>query len=96
MSESVSAFLASILGAVDRFVRRVTAGRHTATKWVGRLMVEVETIGACSGRRRTPFSVGIRQGETIVVVGSNFGRPPHPAWAHNLRAHPECCVRVGG
>jgi len=31
-----------------------------------------------------------------VVIASNFGRPRHPAWYHNLRAHPQAWVAVGG
>jgi deazaflavin-dependent oxidoreductase (nitroreductase family) len=29
-------------------------------------------------------------------VASNYGRPRHPAWYHNLRAHPHARVTVDG
>jgi deazaflavin-dependent oxidoreductase (nitroreductase family) len=28
------------------------------------------------------------------VIASNYGRPRHPAWYHNLRAHPRAPVTV--
>ncbi|HEY1295518.1 MAG TPA: nitroreductase/quinone reductase family protein [Chloroflexota bacterium] len=31
-----------------------------------------------------------------VVVASNGGRPTHPAWLDNLRAHPDVTVEVDG
>ena len=30
------------------------------------------------------------------MIGSNYGRPKHPAWRHNLRANPEGEVDVEG
>src|SRR5690606_35336743 len=39
-------------------------------------------------RNRTPRS--------FLVVGSNIGREKHPAWTHNLLAHPEASVNYKG
>lgn len=35
-------------------------------------------------------------GRTWVLIGSNFGRPGHPAWTHNLLAHPAASVSWKG
>ena len=35
-------------------------------------------------------------GETFVVIGSNFGGERHPAWSLNLLANPEAIVTVHG
>ena len=31
-----------------------------------------------------------------VISASNPGRRPNPAWYHNLKAHPETTIEVGG
>ena len=34
-------------------------------------------------------------GDEFVVVAAKGGYPEHPAWVHNLRAHPQTEVQVG-
>jgi len=34
--------------------------------------------------------------DRILIVGSNFGRPDHPAWTLNLLANPDAAVTVKG
>lgn len=59
-------------------------------------LLVLTTIGAKSGQpRATPMSY-TRDGERIVVVAAAGGSPRHPAWYHNLLAHPEVTVEVGG
>jgi deazaflavin-dependent oxidoreductase (nitroreductase family) len=38
----------------------------------------------------------MRDGERLVVIGSNAGNPRPPAWSLNLEANPEATVQVGG
>jgi deazaflavin-dependent oxidoreductase (nitroreductase family) len=52
--------------------------------------------GAKTGQRRTSPVLGVPDGDNLVVVASNYGQRHHPAWYHNLRAHPEATVTVGG
>ena len=33
--------------------------------------------------------------ETLAVVASKGGQPTHPAWYHNLLAHPDTTVQIG-
>ncbi|NUR86081.1 MAG: nitroreductase family deazaflavin-dependent oxidoreductase [Nonomuraea sp.] len=55
------------------------------------------TTGARSGlARRTPLACLLEAGGTFLVVGSNFGRPAHPAWSGNLLADPAATVRYRG
>ena len=35
-------------------------------------------------------------GDDLLVVASKGGHPQDPAWMHNLRAHPDTEVQVGG
>jgi deazaflavin-dependent oxidoreductase (nitroreductase family) len=53
------------------------------------------TTGRKSGRPRTAPLLYMADGENFVVVGSNGGNANHPAWVHNLRAHPEADVQAG-
>ena len=51
--------------------------------------------GAKSGRTITKPLVYTTDGERLVVIASFAGAPKHPAWYHNLLAHPEATVEVG-
>jgi deazaflavin-dependent oxidoreductase (nitroreductase family) len=58
-------------------------------------VVIVINRGARSGQlHKTPL-MRVEQGGSYVVVGSKGGAPKHPAWVHNLRAHPEVEVWDG-
>ncbi len=88
---------ARILHHVDRPVYRLTRGRHTLSSLVSGLpVVMLTTTGARSGRRRTVPVLGLPTADGIAVIASNFGQEHHPAWYHNLRAHPEGEVAVDG
>src|SRR5262249_18317416 len=53
-------------------------------------------IGAKSGVERvTPLACSPQGDGRFVIVASNGGSPAHPAWYHNLRAHPRITVEVG-
>jgi deazaflavin-dependent oxidoreductase (nitroreductase family) len=52
-------------------------------------------VGAKSGKKRTTPLVFLEDGDKMVLVASKGGSPRHPAWFHNLRAHPETTVQVG-
>jgi deazaflavin-dependent oxidoreductase (nitroreductase family) len=53
------------------------------------------TTGRRSGESRTAPVLYHRDGERIVVIGSNAGNQRAPAWALNLEANPDCEVEVG-
>jgi deazaflavin-dependent oxidoreductase (nitroreductase family) len=54
----------------------------------------LETTGAKSGTCRQNAIIYFHDGERVTIVASNAGSPRHPAWYHNLRAHPD--VIFGG
>jgi deazaflavin-dependent oxidoreductase (nitroreductase family) len=90
-------FFAAVLHHVDRPVMRASHGRASATAALtGLPIVELTTTGAKTGLARTLPIVGVPDGDRLVLVASNYGNPRHPAWYHNLRAHPECTVRFRG
>jgi deazaflavin-dependent oxidoreductase (nitroreductase family) len=55
----------------------------------------LDHVGAKSATRRTSPLVYARDGENLVLVASKGGYPKHPAWFHNLVAHPDTTVQVG-
>jgi len=58
-------------------------------------MLLLDHVGARSGARRTMPLVYTRDGEDFVLVASKGGYPRHPAWFHNLKAHPDTTIQVG-
>ena len=90
-------FFARVLHRIDRPLIRMFGGLTSLTTLLtGLPIVELTTTGARSGLPRTMPIVGVPDGERLVLVASNYGNPHHPAWYHNLRAHPECTVRFRG
>jgi deazaflavin-dependent oxidoreductase (nitroreductase family) len=88
---------ARIQQPADALVYQLTRGRTTLSSYLaGVQLVMLTTTGARSGRPRTLPVLGLRDGEAIVVIASNFGRQRNPSWYHNLRAHPRATVVVGG
>lgn len=53
------------------------------------------TRGRKSGKLRTVPLGYIRDGDSIVVVGSKVGCSTHAMWFLNLQANPRCRVQVG-
>lgn len=87
-----------IVPALDRAVHRLSGGKSMLS---ARLLpsVVLTSTGARTGqRRRTPLAC-MREGDPAsawVLIGSNFGRPGHPAWTANLLAHPDAEISWRG
>lgn len=58
-------------------------------------MLLLETRGRKSGQTRSVTLLYYETGGIFYVVASNGGRPGHPEWLLNVRAHPEVTVQVG-
>jgi deazaflavin-dependent oxidoreductase (nitroreductase family) len=52
-------------------------------------------VGARSGVERVAPLAYLPDGDRYVIFASKGGAPTHPAWYHNLQAHPETSVEVG-
>ncbi|GGO47341.1 nitroreductase family deazaflavin-dependent oxidoreductase [Streptomyces lasiicapitis] len=85
------------LPAMDRAVHRLTRGKVLPS---ARMLpgVILTVRGARSGvDRRTPLAcVPEPDAGSWLLVGSNFGRPGHPAWTANLLAHPDASISLRG
>ena len=80
---------------LHRFVYRSTGGR------IGRRMTGsvtsllLHTTGRRSGERRTVALAYTEDGDSYLVVASNFGQERPPAWLLNLQADPHAELNVG-
>ena len=82
--------------ALDRAVHRLTGGKVLLSAQM-LLGVILTSTGARSGlARRTPLACMPEEGGSRLLIGSNFGRPGHPAWTHNLLAHPDAEINFRG
>lgn len=82
---------AKIVWKLDPYLLRATRGR------VGMGLVLptalLETRGAKSGAVRRNAVIYFHDGDRVTIIASFAGAPKHPAWFHNLRAHPDVTFR---
>ncbi|WP_024802626.1 nitroreductase/quinone reductase family protein [Nocardia sp. BMG51109] len=55
----------------------------------------LHTIGRKSGRPRTAALIYARDDRAYLVVASAGGSPTPPDWLANLKAEPDCEIRIG-
>ncbi|HKY55483.1 MAG TPA: nitroreductase/quinone reductase family protein [Anaerolineales bacterium] len=56
----------------------------------------LNTLGAKSNRpHTTPLRYSI-DGDRLIIIAAAVGSPKHPAWYHNLVAHPNVIVELHG
>ena len=70
-------------------------GGHVETAGFGDSLVLLHTTGARSGEARVNPLMAIATDDGWLVAASAAGAPRHPAWFHNLVAHPAARVEVG-
>jgi deazaflavin-dependent oxidoreductase (nitroreductase family) len=84
------------LTPLDRYVIERSRGRYTALGPLGAPTMLLTTTGAVSGQSRSSPLLFARDGDDILVTGSNFGQAQHPGWSKNLLVHPDAVATVGG
>lgn len=89
--------LARVLHRVDILLFRITKGSISATSVLTGLPIfMVTTTGAKTGSSHSLPLLGLREGEKIALIASNFGQARNPAWYHNLIAHPDVLIDIEG
>ncbi len=84
---------AKTLRHIDAVVTKVTSGRTSAPRLLAGLPVLLVTsTGRKSGRARTSPLISVPIGDTLALLGTNFGQPNTPAWVLNLEADPQASV----
>ena len=71
-------------------------GGVVETAGFGDSLLLLHTTGARSGEARVNPLMSIATEDGWLVVASAGGAPRHPAWFHNLIAHPSARVELGG
>ncbi|WP_275464204.1 nitroreductase family deazaflavin-dependent oxidoreductase [Streptomyces noursei] len=85
-----------VIPALDRAVHRLSGGKALLST---RMLpgVVLTATGARSGLpRSTPLACMPQDDGGWLLIGSNFGRPGHPAWTGNLIKNPEAEVSWRG
>lgn len=87
----------SVTGTVLRLHEAIYKGTDGR---LGHHMIGVPTLllrstGRRSGVTRTNALVYAQDGDDYLIVASNGGADRHPAWLHNLKAHPAAEIQVG-
>ncbi|HEY4388843.1 MAG TPA: nitroreductase family deazaflavin-dependent oxidoreductase [Ktedonobacteraceae bacterium] len=70
-------------------------GGKVGEPFEGGLLLLLTTTGARSGQPHTIPLVYLPDGDRLIILASAAGVPRHPAWYHNLVAHPKATVEVG-
>jgi deazaflavin-dependent oxidoreductase (nitroreductase family) len=73
---------------IDPTLLRWTNARFSFGYFIGATLLLLTTTGAKSGQPRTVPLLYFRDGNALVMIASKTGKPTHPAWYHNLKAHP--------
>lgn len=82
---------------LDRVVATFSRGRHSAPGLLAGLAVlQVTTTGRKSGQRRTSHLIATPYGDTLALLGTNFGQEGTPAWVLNLESDPRATVAFRG
>ena len=77
----------NVANTIDPHLMRASRGLLKTPSGVPTVLVT--HTGAKSGKRRTTPLVYFSDGGNVVLIASQTGKPRHPSWYHNLRAHPE-------
>ncbi|MEE9297832.1 MAG: nitroreductase/quinone reductase family protein [Acidimicrobiia bacterium] len=89
---AVASRLAPVL---DRWMYRLSGRRRVASpNSIPTLFLT--TIGRHTGTSLTVPISFVVNGDSLIVVGSNWGKKSHPQWASNLLVNPRADVEHGG
>jgi deazaflavin-dependent oxidoreductase (nitroreductase family) len=63
--------------------------------WPQARILLLDHTGARTGVIRTSPLMYHQDGDAVAVMASKGGQPTHPAWFHNLMAHPDTTIQIG-
>ncbi|WP_346232227.1 nitroreductase/quinone reductase family protein [Parafrigoribacterium mesophilum] len=77
----------------ERVIAEFRASGGRVGDW-GTNLVLIHHRGSRTGVERVNPAMSLRDGDAWLVVGSAMGAPRDPAWAVNLRAHPDVVIEA--
>jgi deazaflavin-dependent oxidoreductase (nitroreductase family) len=82
---------------LDKALYKATGGKVTVPGLMAGLpVIMVTTTGARSGEERTMPLLGIPMGDSLVIIGTNYGRERTPGWVYNLEKDPHATIGYNG
>jgi deazaflavin-dependent oxidoreductase (nitroreductase family) len=82
-----------VLMAVNVFLYRLTGG-GLGSKMAGQNVLLLHTMGRKSGKAYTIPTNYYPDGDSYVIVASNWGKPSHPGWYFNLIAQGSATIQI--
>jgi deazaflavin-dependent oxidoreductase (nitroreductase family) len=80
----------------DLGLQRLTGGRISFGRLGGLTSVLLTTTGRKTGQPRSTPLIAVPDGDDLLLLGSNWGKPGHPNWSANLIANPEATAGING
>lgn len=84
----------NVSSRVDPFLLKATRGRVSTFAMAP--IVDLTVPGRKSGEPRTAALLYFTHDDDVVLIASSFGRERHPAWYHNVMAHPQVTLTAKG
>jgi F420H(2)-dependent quinone reductase len=84
----------TVFPAIDKRLMPLTKGR--IKMGLRQTVLLLHARGAKTGQPRVTPLLYTPRGEEFILVASKAGADHHPAWYHNLKAHPDVEVEVDG
>jgi F420H(2)-dependent quinone reductase len=94
VSNSLGATGLRWVGKLNTPLYRATGGRVGGRLRKAPILL-ITTIGRKSGQQRTAPVLYLEDEGRMVVIDTNAGNAPVPAWSLNLKANPEAEVEIG-
>lgn len=85
-------YLEHVVSRIEPAVSRWSRGRLTSLPIAP--VVFLHSVGGRTGRGRITPLTYFTDGADVILIASNNGRPKHPAWYHNIKAHPAVTLRA--
>jgi deazaflavin-dependent oxidoreductase (nitroreductase family) len=83
-----------IFTAFNVLIFKVSNG-HLGNRMGGQSVLLLHTIGRKSGKSYVTSLSYYRDGNTYLLVASNWGKEYHPDWFYNLMQQPHTIIQVG-
>lgn len=87
-------FAINVSARIDPVLLKLSGGRVSTFPMAP--IVALTVPGRRTGELRTTPLLYFSDGEDVIVIASSFGRDRHPAWYHNVTAHPEVTLSAAG
>src|SRR3954447_22497994 len=84
----------NVSSRIDPALLRLSGGRVSSFQMAP--IVNLTVPGRKSGEPRSAALLYFTDGDQVILIASSFGRERHPAWYHNVMAHPEVSLTARG